>query len=245
MAVFSASAVHTREAAPMSQHHSLDERPSESARRTTAAVTPRWIRAFDCVAISVARPRAAWRRLFSIDSEGAELEANILHDGAGWKEKRTGLGLESIAMRAMIESVRGYETLFARVALAAGFLSAVGDRFGIWGPPGGTNVAWGDFTAFTSYAAKVNPWAPAALMPVIVWTATLAEIALALLLIVGYRTRWAAFGSGVLLLLFALGMTAGTGIKTAFDASVFAASAAGFLLSTQKRFPLSLDDAGG
>jgi len=145
----------------------------------------------------------------------------------------------------MIESVRGYETLFARVALAAGFLSAVGDRFGIWGPPGGTNVAWGDFTAFTSYAAKVNPWAPAALMPVIVWTATLAEIALALLLIVGYRTRWAAFGSGVLLLLFALGMTAGTGIKTAFDASVFAASAAGFLLSTQKRFPLSLDDAGG
>jgi len=147
-----------------------------------------------------------------------------------------------IAMIAMIERVRGYETLFARLALAAGFLSAVFDRFGIWGPPGGTNVAWGDFTWFTAYAAKINPWAPGALLPVIAWTATLAEIALGLLLIVGYRTRWAAFGSGVLLLLFALGMTAGTGIKTAFDASVFAASAAGFLLSTQKGFPMSLDD---
>jgi uncharacterized membrane protein YphA (DoxX/SURF4 family) len=143
-----------------------------------------------------------------------------------------------------MDRFRGYETLFARVALAAGFLSAVADRFGIWGPPGGTNVAWGGFVSFTAYAAKINPWAPAALVPAIAWTATLAEVALALLLIVGYRTRWAAFGSGVLLLLFALGMTAGTGIKTAFDASVFAASGAGFLLSTQKRFPLSLDDAG-
>ena len=145
----------------------------------------------------------------------------------------------------MHDGFRGLETLFARLALAAGFLSAVADRFGIWGPPGGAGVAWGDFASFTDYAARINPWAPATLMPTVAWTATLAEVALALLLIVGYRTRWAAFGSGVLLLLFALGMTAGTGIKSAFDASVFAASAAGFLLSTQKRFPLSLDDAGG
>jgi uncharacterized membrane protein YphA (DoxX/SURF4 family) len=138
---------------------------------------------------------------------------------------------------------RGYETVFARLALAAGFLSAVADRFGIWGPSGGTNVAWGDFTSFTAYAAKINPWSPDALVPVIAWTATLAEIALALLLIAGYRIRWAGFASGVLLLLFALGMTAGTGVKTAFDASVFAASAAGFLLATRKVFPLSLDGA--
>ncbi len=145
----------------------------------------------------------------------------------------------------MIERFRGSETLFARLALAAGFLSAVADRLGIWGPPGGSGVAWGDFASFTEYAAKINPWAPVALMPAIAWTATLAEVGLAMLLIVGYQTRWAAFGSGILLLAFALGMTAGTGIKSAFDASVFAASAAGFLLSTQKHFPLSLDGPGG
>jgi uncharacterized membrane protein YphA (DoxX/SURF4 family) len=149
-------------------------------------------------------------------------------------------GVESVAM---MKGTRGYETVFARLALAAGFLSAVADRFGIWGPPGGANVAWGDFSSFSTYAAKINPWAPAALMPAIAWTATLAEVALALLLIAGCRTRWAAFGSGVLLLLFALGMTAGTGVKSPLDASVFAASAAGFLLSAQEHFPLSLDDA--
>ncbi len=142
----------------------------------------------------------------------------------------------------MSSSLRGYETLFARFAIAAGFLSAVADRFGIWGPPGGPGVAWGDFASFSEYAARINPWAPSALMPAIAWTATLAEVALALLLVAGFRTRWAGLGSGVLLLLFALGMTAGTGIKSAFDASVFAASAAGFLLASQSRFPLSLDD---
>jgi uncharacterized membrane protein YphA (DoxX/SURF4 family) len=145
----------------------------------------------------------------------------------------------------MTERLRGYETLFARLALAAGFLSAVADRFGLWGPPGGAGVAWGDFASFTEYAAKINPWAPDALMPAIAWTATLAEVALAMLLIVGYRTRWAAFGSGLLLLSFALGMTAGTGIKSAFDASVLAASAAGFLLSTRRDFPISLDGRSG
>ena len=31
-----------------------------------------------------------------------------------------------------------------RVALAAGFLSAVADRFGLWGMPGTPGVAWGD-----------------------------------------------------------------------------------------------------
>jgi uncharacterized membrane protein YphA (DoxX/SURF4 family) len=146
-----------------------------------------------------------------------------------------------VAGNALAERLRGSATLFARLALAAGFLSAVADRFGIWGPPGGVGVAWGDFASFTEYAAKINPWAPASLVPAIAWTATLAEVALALLLILGYRTRWAAFGSCLLLLAFALGMTAGTGVKSALDASVFAASAAGFLLATQTRFPLSLD----
>jgi uncharacterized membrane protein YphA (DoxX/SURF4 family) len=126
----------------------------------------------------------------------------------------------------------GAARLFARLALGAGFLSAVADRFGIWGASGATNVAWGDFGSFTAYAAKLNPWAPDALVPLVAWTATFLEIVLGILLIVGWQTRWVALASGVILLLFALGMTVGTGIKTAFDASVFAASALGFLLAT-------------
>jgi thiosulfate dehydrogenase (quinone) large subunit len=137
------------------------------------------------------------------------------------------------------------QTVFLRVALAAGFLSAVADRLGIWGPYGGTNVAWGDMTHFQSYAAKLNPWFPGAIMPVVAWSVTIAEVALGVLLLIGFQTRWAARLSGALLLAFALGMTVGTGIKTAFDASVFAASGGAFLLATASRYAWSLDEAIG
>ena len=38
--------------------------------------------------------------------------------------------------------------LFARFALGASFLSAVADRFGLWGPYGAKNVSWGEFRSF-------------------------------------------------------------------------------------------------
>ena len=37
-----------------------------------------------------------------------------------------------------------------RVALAATFLSAVADRFGLWGPPGTPGVAWGSIEQYES-----------------------------------------------------------------------------------------------
>ena len=42
-----------------------------------------------------------------------------------------------------------------RVALAYSFLSAVADRFGLWGQFGVTGVAWGDFERFTAYTAEL------------------------------------------------------------------------------------------
>src|SRR5689334_17930898 len=41
-----------------------------------------------------------------------------------------------------------------RVALAFSFLSAVADRFGLWGQFG-SGVAWGDFERFTAYTAQL------------------------------------------------------------------------------------------
>src|SRR5437899_12739196 len=35
--------------------------------------------------------------------------------------------------------------------LGASFLSAVADRFGLWGPHGAKNVSWGDFAHFVEY----------------------------------------------------------------------------------------------
>ncbi len=37
-----------------------------------------------------------------------------------------------------------------RWALAVTILSAVADRFGLWGPPGTANVSWGDWPHFVA-----------------------------------------------------------------------------------------------
>jgi thiosulfate dehydrogenase (quinone) large subunit len=134
-----------------------------------------------------------------------------------------------------------FATIFLRVALAAGFLTAVSDRFGLWGPAGTTNVAWGDFGHFLAYAAKLNPELPASWIPALGWTVTFAEIIIAMTLLLGLRTRTFALLSGLMLLSFASGMTIGTGIKSALNASVFSASAGAFLLATMREYPWSLD----
>jgi thiosulfate dehydrogenase (quinone) large subunit len=134
-----------------------------------------------------------------------------------------------------------YVALFLRLALGVTFLSAVSDRFGIWGPAGRPNVAWGDLGRFAAYAATVNPWAPASVVPAIVWFVTVAETCLGVTVIVGLFTRQSALASGVLLFLFALGMTVGTGVKSALNASVFSASAAAFALAALRDSRWSVD----
>jgi len=138
----------------------------------------------------------------------------------------------------------GVQIVFLRVALAAGFLAAVGDRFGFWGPSGTQNVAWGDMHHFFEYTAKLNPWFPKSLIPTVGWLATVAEIVLGIALLLGFRTRISARLSGWFLLAFAAGMTAGTGLKSALNASVFAASAGAFLLASVRAYPWSLDAHG-
>ena len=133
--------------------------------------------------------------------------------------------------RGISRAVRGWTPVLLRLALGVAFLSAVGDRFGLFGPPGTRNIAWGNIARFTQYTAKLNPWAPAALVPVLAWAATGAEIMLGLALIAGLFTEAVALASGALLLLFGVAMTIGTGFKSALDASVFSAAAAAFALS--------------
>ncbi len=118
--------------------------------------------------------------------------------------------------------------LFLRVALAAAFLSAVADRFGYWPPD---VSVWGSWEAFLDYTALINPWVPSAMIGGIAILATVAEVVLALLLLVGYRTKWAAQASALLLLLFGLAMAFTTGIKSALDYNVFTAAAAAFAVA--------------
>jgi putative oxidoreductase len=75
---------------------------------------------------------------------------------------------------------------FLRVALAAGFLSAVADRFGLWGPAGAPHVAWGAWRPFVNYVAKLNWFAHGAFIPILAWTSTGAEVVLAITLAGSY-----------------------------------------------------------
>lgn len=129
--------------------------------------------------------------------------------------------------------------LFLRVALAGGFLSAVADRFGLW--PSKLAI-WGNWNAFLEYTQVLLPWAPAGLIPTIGTIATAAEIIFAVFLLLGFKTEVFAKLSGVLLLLFAVAMTFSTGIKGAFDFSVFSASAAAFALGTMREKYLEIDN---
>jgi uncharacterized membrane protein YphA (DoxX/SURF4 family) len=73
------------------------------------------------------------------------------------------------------------------------------------------------------------------------WAATVAETLFGILLIAGFKIRIVSVLSGLLLLLFAMGMVTGLGIKTPFDYSVFSATAAAFLLSFWEPDRFTLD----
>ena len=131
--------------------------------------------------------------------------------------------------------------LFARFALGASFLSAVADRFGLWGPPGAKNVSWGTFAHFVEYTGAVTSLFPSSSAVSLAWVATVAETLCGILLIAGFKTRVASVLSGLLLLSFAMGMVTGLGIKKPLDYSVFSAAAAAFLLAYWEPDRITLD----
>jgi putative oxidoreductase len=114
---------------------------------------------------------------------------------------------------------------YARIALAAAFLSAVAARLTPWGR--------GDFAAFESYTAQVNSFMPAFTIPFLARAATVLELVLGIALLVGVKLRWVAGGAALLLLLFATAMAISFGLKEPLDYSVFSASACALLLSVR------------
>jgi putative oxidoreductase len=133
----------------------------------------------------------------------------------------------------------GLATLLLRYSLAAGFLSAVASRLGLWGAH---SSGWEHYLA---YVAQVNSFAPAGIIPFLAVASTVLETGFGILLIIGYKTRWAALGSCVLSLLFILTMTYSFGIKEPLDYSVFAFSAGAFLLACMSDYRWSLDERAG
>jgi uncharacterized membrane protein YphA (DoxX/SURF4 family) len=128
--------------------------------------------------------------------------------------------------------------IFLRLAIATSFLSAVADRFGMWAKE---VSVWGNWNSFLDYTHIINPWFPSSMISILGTIATTAEIIFAICLIIGFKTELVARLSGFLLLTFALSMSFSTGIKGAFDFSVFTASAGAFALSLIKEKYMELD----
>lgn len=122
-----------------------------------------------------------------------------------------------------------YARIFLRLAIAVTMLSAVADRFGLWGAQSG----WGNWQNFEKYTAQVTSFLPAVLSKFSAYAATFFELAFSIMLILGFRTKLAAIGTGVLLLIFALSMSISLGIKAPLDYSVWVGSAGAFLLAVQ------------
>ncbi|MEJ0083112.1 MAG: hypothetical protein WDM78_19690 [Puia sp.] len=75
------------------------------------------------------------------------------------------------------------------------------------------------------------------MVPLLAVVSTILETGFAILLLIGYKIRWAAMGASILTLLFALTMAYSFGLKEPLDYSVFAFSASAFLLSTMPDYP--------
>ncbi|MBV8586954.1 MAG: DoxX family membrane protein [Verrucomicrobia bacterium] len=125
--------------------------------------------------------------------------------------------------------------LILRWALAITLLSAVADRFGMWGGPGSPNVSWGDWSHFVAYTAKVNSFLPQGLAPTVAVMATAAELVLGVALVLGVFPRLVAWAATALFGLFAVAMTVSFGIKAPLNFSVFVDAAAAFVLATWPR----------
>ncbi|MGI9652140.1 DoxX family protein [Chryseobacterium sp. RLHN22] len=85
-----------------------------------------------------------------------------------------------------------YSQLFLRLAISASMLSAVADRFGFWGE----NSAWGNWENFEKYTEQLTCFLPESLSTFSAYAATFLEVLFPLMLILGFKTKIAAYGTG-------------------------------------------------
>jgi putative oxidoreductase len=131
--------------------------------------------------------------------------------------------------------------LYLRLAIGSAYLWEVADRLGILGANGQPHVGWGDWAHFITYARQVMSFLPVSFVPFLATMATIGEALFGLMILIGFFTRIAAIGSGILSLCFAIAMALSFGIDSPFGYSVFTLSAASLLLATLPHYAWSVD----
>jgi uncharacterized membrane protein YphA (DoxX/SURF4 family) len=136
-------------------------------------------------------------------------------------------------------------TVVVRVVMAAEFLTAVADRFGLLGPAGAPGVSWGDFSHFIAYTRSMTTFLPTGAAPALAVLATVAEIALGIALLAGLRLKLAALGAAGLLTVYAVAMISTLPAAEQFHYNVLVLAAGMLTLATVDRAPLSVDRLRG
>jgi uncharacterized membrane protein YphA (DoxX/SURF4 family) len=129
-----------------------------------------------------------------------------------------------------------------RFALGITFLTPVSDRLGLLGPAGTGNVEWGNWDNFISYTTTLMPFLDRPMVNVMGGIATVFELLIGVLLIIGFKTKYAAIAGSLLTLTFIVFMTLFVGIQKPINFGVFTATAASFLLSRIPNYEWSLDN---
>lgn len=132
--------------------------------------------------------------------------------------------------------------LLLRGALGLTFLTPVFDRLGFLGPIGTGNVEWGNWENFINYTAMLMPYFDRPVTNIMGAIATASEFIIAVLLIIGFKTRYAAIGSCLLTFTFIVFMATSVGIQKPINFGVFTASTASLLLAAIPSYKWSIDN---
>ena len=134
-----------------------------------------------------------------------------------------------------------YPQLYFRFALGTGFIILVMDRLGFIGRFGQKLISWGDWNHFIGSTAILMPYLSRPLVGIIAFIATFFEVLFGICLVIGFKTRLAAYGSFILTLLFGLSMALFLGYKAPLNFSVFPCSAGSLLLASLTDYEWSMD----
>lgn len=122
------------------------------------------------------------------------------------------------AFRARRESARWWGARIAGAVIGFELVGAVGDRFGLLGPPGAPMVSWGDWAHFRVETAELVPW-DSLVQPAAV-AATITELTLGTLLLVGPLWRWVGKATAGLFVVYLVAMVPGMGVTSVLEYAV-------------------------
>lgn len=127
------------------------------------------------------------------------------------------LALAAVMAFDTSDQVRWAAGWVASVLLGLDFLGAVADRFGALGGPGDPGVSWGSWDAFVDYTASVLPSMSRSLVTAGAVGATIAELAIGILLMLGVQRRWVGKASAGLLFGYLVAMATSLGAGEVAD----------------------------